>query len=71
MNVQLGDLVTSRSDERDLGIIIGMTRSCQGSWADNPHAQAVTQGLPLVYYVYYSSGRFDGPVFGDTLVPAR
>lgn len=71
MTVQLGDLVTDRFGGHEFGIIIGVTHSCQGAWTGNPHAEAVARGRPYVYYVYYSSGRFDGPVFGDALVPAR
>jgi hypothetical protein len=68
--MQLGDLVFSDKQDDDLGIIIGKTCSGLESWVGNPHAISVAMGRPSVYYVFYSSGRFDGPVFGDSLVPA-
>lgn len=70
--MQPGDLVfrSNGDDDSDLGIIIGKMRSGLSSWAGNPHALNVAQGRPNVYYVFYSSGRLDGPVWSDSIVPA-
>lgn len=55
---------------RPVGIIIGKIKSNMSAWVGNPHAAQVAAGNPDLYYVFYSDGRFEGPVPGDNLVAA-